>query len=157
MVVQVNVRAFRHEDVPRLFEMMKALSDFEGYKLEISVDDLIRDGLGDRPTFGVLVAERCGTSDLMGMAVYYTIPFTYHGRPNMVLKELFVQQESRGLGVGTRLFTALCNLARERNCKQLLWTVVPWNYTAKKFYAKHGGQVENQWESWLIPDLHESA
>lgn len=151
---EIQVRPFCRNDIIELFEMMSQLATFEGYELQITPHDLERDGLGDRPTFGALVAENTRQQNLLGMAVHYTIPFTYHGRPNMVLKELYVREDYRKLGVGSKLFLTLCNLARKQGCKQLLWTVVPWNENAKKFYRRHGGSEETQWDTWLIPDLN---
>ncbi len=146
---EIVVRPFHAEDVPQLHALMSALADFEGYDLAVTPADVIRRGLSETPQFEAFVAHNKGSTDLVGMAVIYQIPYTYHLKPNLVLKELYVSEGSRGCGVGDALFGAVKARAAELQCGQLLWAVVPWNENAKRFYRKHGGRSEDRWESWI--------
>ncbi|MGI9370429.1 MAG: GNAT family N-acetyltransferase [Ruegeria sp.] len=148
-VKEIVVRPFQAADVPQLHALMLALAEFEGYDLAVTPADIIDRGLSDAPQFEAFVAHHTGSTELLGMAVVYQIPYTYHLKPNLVLKELNVTEASRGSGVGEALFGAVKSRAAELQCGQLLWAVVPWNDKAKGFYSKNGGRSEDRWESWI--------
>jgi GNAT superfamily N-acetyltransferase len=150
---RLEVRPFREEDVGQLHGLMMKLAEFEGYVSGVTERDLKDQGLCDDPSFEAFVAHETGKADLLGMAVIYTIPFTYTGRPNLVLKELFVEESARTLGVGSKLFEAVKRRAKALNCIELLWTIVPWNDNARAFYSKHGGRKEERWEAWICDDF----
>ncbi len=85
---EIVVRPFHAEDVPQLHALMSALADFEGYDLAVTPADVVERGLSEAPQFEVFVAHNTGSTDLVSMAVVYQIPYTYHLKPNLVLKEL---------------------------------------------------------------------
>ena len=59
--------------------------------------------------FTAFVAEQ--DDDLVGMAVVYTIPWTYTLRPKVVLKELFVEEAARNMGAGRAPMAAVISHA----------------------------------------------
>lgn len=127
---------------------MKALARFEGYEddFRVTEEDLCLMGLGARPAFGALVAERQG--QLEGYAAYYIIPFTYRMRPTLVLKELYVSAEARSVGAGRQLFEAVYAVAAEAGAAQMEWLVLPDNHVAKRFYKARGRFQDQAWERW---------
>lgn len=144
----MNIRHFAQKDVAQLLKMMEQLAIFEGYIDDFKVTEqyLEKHGLGDRPQFYVLVAEHNGK--LVGYACYYLIPFTYHLKPKMILKELFIKDIARGLGLGGKLFEALKSEASKHKCALIEWTVLPENEPAQKFYTNHGGRHDSKWQIW---------
>lgn len=145
-----KVRPFNVKDVPSLYRMMKALAKFEGYiaDFEVTEETLIEKGLGESPLFSALVAD--DGHRLLGYAVHYTIPFTYDLRPTTILKELFVCSNTRGLGVGQALFTAVQHEAKEIGSNRLQWLVLPDNEPAKRFYRQQGSSLDTSWEHWQL-------
>jgi len=44
---------------------------------------------------------------VVGLAVYYFVPFTYRAKPNIIIKELYVADKHRSKGVGRLLMKAV--------------------------------------------------
>ncbi len=148
----VVVRQFRRDDACELLSLMKRLATFERYidDFRVSEDDLCRHGLGDQALFQAFVAEEVATQRLVGMAVTYVIPWTYDRRPTLVLKELYVSEDARGLGVGRRLMTVVAQRAESIGAGQLKWTVLPDNTVAQQFYRSLGGRPDADWMPWQM-------
>ncbi len=131
---------------------MQALAEFENYAQEFAVteNDLITFGLGESSVFEAHVAECSVTQDLVGMAVSYTIPWTFDMLPTVVLKEMFVRPGSRGLGVGKALFSRVVQDANEVGASRVNWTVMEGNCSAEAFYADLGGRRDDKWQNWTL-------
>lgn len=144
------IRHFETKDVARLLNMMKQLATFEGYIADFKVTEayLLRHGLGEDRQFNVMIAEVDG--EPMGYICYYTVAFTYHLKPKMILKELFIAKKARALGLGGLLFEALKTEAQNQDCCQIEWTVLPENSSAQNFYIKHGGTHDAKWQLWSL-------
>ena len=149
-----GVRAFRREDVPELLGLMRELAAFEGYidEFRVTQRDLIEFGLCKTPAFRAYVAPDPETpSSLGGMAVTYRQPWTYDRRPALVLKELFVAEACRGLGLGEALMQRVREEARDAAASSIRWTVLRSNDAAKRFYARLGAREDAVWEGWVLP------
>lgn len=146
----LNIRPFSRLDVGPLLGLMKDLARFEGYidDFQVTKTDLIEKGLGDTPVFEAYVAEIGGC--LCGMAVIYSIPWTYDLRPKIVLKELYVAKRHRGLGVGNSLIEAVRKRAVEKGASQVSWTVLKGNKRAEEFYTRLGGEPDPIWDGWVL-------
>jgi len=147
-----EVRPFEERDVRELLDLMRGLADFEGYADEFQITelDIVERGLCATPDFSAYVVPRSGTNELLGMAVTYRIDWTYFGRSNVVLKELFVRENARGLGVGKKLMNVVMKEARGNGAKKLLWTILPCNRRAKSFYSALGATPDTKWENWEV-------
>jgi GNAT superfamily N-acetyltransferase len=150
----VPVRLASAGDAEVLLQSMELLAEFEGYRDRFRVDtkELLARGLaaGEGQQFKAFVADRA-SGGLSGYAVVLEILFTFDLRPTWILKELFVAEDSRGQQVGTALMEAVIAHARTRGCGRLQWLVLPQNERAKRFYRKHGGNIDSNWESWVLP------
>ncbi len=147
-----EVREFAIEDVDQLLTLMHALAVFEGYDsaFRVSREALIDNGLGDSPLFRAYVMPDRLTGRILGMAVTYAIPWTYTLRPDLVLKELYVLDEARGMGVGDALMQAVISEAVSIDAFRLQWTVLESNDTAKRFYSSLGADKDTLWEKWEL-------
>ncbi len=148
-----SVRHAGESDAAKLLILMRELAHVERYidQFRVTEEDLLARGLrgGTEPQYAALLAE---TSDgqLLGYAVVYKVSFTFDLRPNFVLKELYVREISRGLGVGHTLMAAVVAHAKERGCARLKWDVLPDNTRAQTFYRGIGGVPDTAWESWIL-------
>ena len=149
----VKVRTFVHEDAAQLLEMMVSLARFEDYIGDFAVlkQDLIQRGFGDAPEFQALVAhEEANPTRLLGMAVFYWIPFSYDLTAEIVLKELYVRPAGRGKGIGKALMAQLIAIARGEGCRRIKWLVLPENQRARTFYTSLGAKQDTKWENWVL-------
>lgn len=146
----MRVRPAEREDVDRLLELMRGLARFEEYIDDFAVtrESLLEHGFGDGRLFTSFVAEQ--DDDLVGMAVVYTIPWTYTLRPKVVLKELFVEEGARNLGAGKALMAAVVSHARSIDAAELIWTVMEGNREAEGFYRSLGASPDLKWNNWSL-------
>jgi GNAT superfamily N-acetyltransferase len=61
------------------------------------------------------------------------------------LEDLFVVPEFRGRGIGKSLIVYLAQLAVEKGCGRLEWSVLDWNELAIGFYKGIGADVMSDW------------
>lgn len=150
--VAYTVRPACASDASQLLVLMRELASFEGYigQFCVSEDDLLERGLSGGPgqQFTALVADT-GKGQLPGYALVYTVPYTFDLRPSLMLKELYVHESARGLGIGQALMAAVLNLAKQLGCARLKWDVLPGNTRAQAFYRSLGGAPDKDWEAWI--------
>lgn len=149
----VTVRRAEAADAPQLLCLMRALAVFEGYADRFAVTEaaLLARGLdvaaSAAPQFIAFVADT-GIGTLAGMAVLVERAFTLDLRPSVLLKELYVDADSRAAGVGSALMEAVREHVRARQAGELVWDVLPDNKAAKAFYRRWGGAPVRAWERW---------
>ena len=62
------------------------------------------------------------------MSVQYFYPFsTWTSKPSLYLEDLFVIPTLRNKGVGKLLFKALGQIAQQKDCARIYWSVLKWN------------------------------
>lgn len=149
---RTQIRMASREDVPAMLELMRELAVFEGYIDDFAVDESVLRVRGfetDPPDFEVLVAEDQEAGPV-GIAVILTVPFTYHAKPALTLKELYVKESWRAHGIGRQLMRAVASLALERDCVSVKWTVADWNDPGIKFYEILGASCDRVWLNYSM-------
>lgn len=145
-----EIRFFEPKDVPALLLLMKELALLEGYLEDFAITEqyLIEHGFGNKPLFQVLVAQK--NDDIVGYGAFYSVPFTFKGRPKVVLKELYLAQEARGHGIGKMLFDRLKEVAITQRAYAIEWLVLDNNLAAQFFYGKRQAKVDEKWQRWSV-------
>ncbi len=92
-----------------------------------------------QPPFECLLAENAGLA--VGFALFFHSYSTWRGKRGVWLEDLFVLPEARQSGVGAALLRRVAQIARERDCARLEWSVLDWNEAAIGFYRKLGADV----------------
>ncbi|GGR24908.1 GNAT family N-acetyltransferase [Deinococcus ruber] len=141
-----TIRLATATDIPRLLPLMRGLAEYEHYLdvFAVTEDVLRRQGFEKSPPdFYALVAD--SGSELLGMLVYYFLPFTATARPTLFIKELYVTQEAHGQQLGERLMAKAAQQALEHGCGAMLWAVADWNAGGKKFYERLGATPNPVW------------
>lgn len=149
----IGIRQFANDDIPQVLQLMKELAKFEHYidGFAVTEEALRQGGKGPAPQFSIFVAHFIETpAELLGIAVCYTIPFSFDLTPEVVLKELFVRQEFRHYGIGRRLMREVIRYARQLGCVRLRWLVLAGNETARKFYSSLAAKQDTKWENWQL-------
>jgi len=149
----ITVRKAVEGDIPSLLPLMRALAEFEKYVDSFAVSEavLLEQGFQrSPPDFHCLVAEQ--EAKVVGFLVYYFVPFTYRAKPNIIVKELFVTEESRGRGVGTLLMKAVAREAEQTGCGVIKWYVAKWNHRGVEFYERLGGKIDPDWHEFQMSE-----
>ncbi|MBT8246089.1 MAG: GNAT family N-acetyltransferase [Winogradskyella sp.] len=133
------------DDMPRVYELIKELAIFEKEPdaVEVTVEQLVRDGYGEHPKFVCFVIEVEGKVE--GLALIYTRYSTWKGEV-IHLEDLIVSQASRGKGLGSLLLDEVVKYGKEKGVKRISWEVLDWNEPAIEFYKKKGANVMRDWD-----------
>lgn len=140
----MNIRKGNPEDMNSVLGLIKELAIFEKEPdaVVITVDDLIRDGFGEKPLFHVFVAEV--DSEIVGIALYYYRYSTWKGK-TIHLEDLIVKEKMRGTGLGSALYTEIMKQGKKENVRRVEWNVLDWNTPAVNFYKNSGAKILDDW------------
>ena len=137
-------------DVPEILEMIRGLAEYEklSHACVATIEDLRRTLFGERPAAEVLLAydrDACA-----GFALFFTNYSTFLAKPGIYLEDLFVKPEARGKGFGLALLKRLAQLAVDRDCGRVEWSVLDWNEPAIGFYKQLGAQPMDEWTMFRL-------
>jgi GNAT superfamily N-acetyltransferase len=141
----IKLRFATENDVAVILGLIKALAEFEKLSHEVVADeDTIRKNLfTERRSAEVVLAEKNG--EAIGCAIFFHNFSTFLGRPGLYLEDLFVKPEYRNEGVGRLLLENLAQIAIQRDCGRMEWSVLDWNEKAIRFYKNLGAEPMNEW------------
>lgn len=154
MTHSVVVRPATPNDTETVFALIQALAEYEKLSHEVtgSVEALTDHLFGDRPVVEALLADIAEQS--VGFALFFTNYSTFLTKPGLYLEDLFVLPEYRGRGIGKALIQQLAQLAVERDCGRLEWSVLDWNAPAIGFYERMGAAVLPDWRTCRVTGEH---
>ena len=143
--MKYSIRTAKIEDMPKVLERIQELAVFENEPdaVEVTVEDLEKEGFGDTPLFYCYVAE--SNFDIIGIALFYYRFSTWKGR-SIHLEDLIVKEDKRGLGIGSALYEKVMQFAVEKKVKRVEWNVLDWNTPAVNFYKKTGAKILDDWK-----------
>ena len=141
----VLVRPAGPADVPLLHELIRELADFEHRLDEVVLETQTLHAalFGLEQCVEAVVADYAGQP--AGFALFLTTFSTFRGRTNLYIEDLFVRPAQRRAGVGQALVRHLAELAVERGCGRLEWSVLTWNAAAIDFYRQLGAEPVTDW------------
>jgi GNAT superfamily N-acetyltransferase len=133
------------KDVPIILDFIKKLAEYEKLSHEVvaSEADLETYLFGDQKVAEVLIGYEAEIP--VAFALFFQNFSTFLGKPGIYLEDLFVLEEHRGKGYGTKLLASLASIALERDCGRLEWAVLDWNEPSIKFYKSLGARLMNEW------------
>jgi ribosomal protein S18 acetylase RimI-like enzyme len=148
----MKVREALKTDMPQVLELIKELAIFEKEPdaVEVTVQDLEREGFGENPLFTCFVADASASlsdhpsSEIVGAALVYFRFSTWKGR-TLHLEDLIVNEAHRGKGIGEALYKKVMQFAFDRGLKRVAWDVLDWNTGAIRFYERSGANVLKTW------------
>lgn len=140
----MNIRKAQETDLPVIIDLIRELAHFEKEPdaVEVTVEELRRDGFGDLPLFSILVAEV--DQEIVGMAFYYFRYSTWKGK-TIHLEDLIVREKARGTGVGSALYSEIMKRGSAEGVRRIEWAVLDWNEAAIRFYEKSGAHILKDW------------
>jgi GNAT superfamily N-acetyltransferase len=142
----VSVRAARASDLPRIWQLVLELAEYERMSGYVSGSEerlgILLFGGGD--SLEARVVEHAGR--IVGYALFYTCYSSFRTRRRLWLEDLYVEPPARGTGAGRALMRELARVALERGCDRVDWNVLDWNQLAIDFYERNGaGAVRSEW------------
>ena len=156
---ELIVRSATPTDVPILFQLIQALAKYENLSAAVTgnVGALQEHLFGSRPYVEAILAEYQG--QVVGFALFFHNYSTFLTQPGIYLEDLFILPEYRRQGIGKIILTYLANLAVERGCGRLEWSVLNWNQPAIAFYEQIGAVVLPDWRICRLTghSLHQLA
>ena len=144
----MKIRKGQKEDMNGVLALIQELAVFEKEPdaVLITVDDLVRDGFGDKPLFQVFVAEaENAPNEIVGIALYYYRYSTWKGK-TIHLEDLVVKESMRGTGLGYALYSEILKQGKKDNVRRVEWNVLDWNTPAIEFYEKSGAKILKDWQ-----------
>jgi len=139
-----SIRNAVEKDMQSVLDLITELAVFEKEPdaVEVTVDDLLKNGFGKQPKFKIFVAEE--DKIIIGIALIYERFSTWKG-PIIHLEDLIITQSKRKLGAGKALYTAVLKYAHSIGSKRVSWEVIDWNTNAIEFYKSTGATYLNDW------------
>lgn len=138
------VRKGTPDDIPAVFELVKELAIYEKahHEVQNTVEQMLADGFGSKPVFGLFVAEHQGI--IVGISVFYYRYSTWKGK-RIYLEDIIVTETHRGRGLGSILFEATIEEGKKTQCTGMMFQVLEWNTPSIEFYKKYGTRFDAEW------------
>ncbi len=144
--VRMIIRKGTREDMSAALELIKELAHFENEPnaVEVTVEELLKDGFGNDPLFYTFVAET--QEGIIGMALFYYRYSTWKGK-TIHLEDLIVKENKRGTGAGSALYKEVIKFAKKEGVRRVEWVVLNWNQHAIDFYERSGAAILQDWRT----------
>lgn len=147
----VVLRKATDADAAVIAEYLKKLAEYEKLSEDCTVfPAAIAELMNEENGLNAIIAERYGIP--LGMMTYYFYKIaTFSGKRVLYIEDVFIDEDSRGEGIGAMLFAEARHIAEEKGCARLEWKCLDWNTSAQKFYSKIGGEIsDGGWLTYTI-------
>lgn len=150
MTNQTTIRVASINDAKIICEFIHKLAEFENFKDLCSIDvELLKQLMQEQNGVNALIAERNGK--VVGVLTYYFFKIaTFSGKRVLYIEDVFINENMRGLGIGSMLFSKIKEIAITSKCIRLEWKCLDWNTPAQKFYNKIGAATSSEWLTYTI-------
>jgi len=150
MALDFEIRSATEADVGVILSFIKRLAAYENLTGEVvATEELLRQTLfGIRRTAEVAIGYL--NDEPVGFVLFFQNYSTFLARPGIYIEDLFVEEAVRRRGFGAELLRYVANLAIERNCGRLEWSVLDWNEPAIRFYRKLGAVPMSAWTVFRV-------
>ncbi len=145
-----KIRSAVADDAQAIFDMIVELAVYEKALVEVKTNprEILETLFGEGSVTEALICEVAGKA--VGYAVFFTSYSTWMGRNGVYLEDLYVSPDSRGLGAGKAMIQKIAQLAVERRCARLEWSVLDWNKPAIDFYLGIGAKPMDEWVRYRL-------
>jgi GNAT superfamily N-acetyltransferase len=137
-------------DAPIILALIKALAEYERMASDVVADEALVQSsfFGPSPSAEAVIARVA--DEPVGFAVWFHNHSTFLGRRGLYLEDLFVTPAWRGQGVGRALLAHLAQVAVDRGCGRMEWSVLNWNEPAIRFYRSLGAKPMDEWRVYRL-------
>lgn len=145
-----TIRFAKPEDFTQLIELIKAHAIFEeADPLETKNINKLNDCIFKTEVLKCLVAEQ--NKELIGYATFIKQFSTWDANYYVYLDCLYLNEKTRGKGLGTAIMEEIKAYAKSENCKIIQWQTPGFNKNAIQFYNKIGAKsLSKERFTWTI-------
>lgn len=149
-ISELKIQPATRADVSVILSFIQKLADYERLSHEVTAtEETLRETLfGRRRTAEVALGYY--KHQPVGFVLFFHNYSTFLGRSGIYIEDLFVDESYRRRGFGGALFRYVANLANERRCGRLEWSVLDWNEPAINFYLKLGAVPMSEWTVFRV-------
>ena len=146
------LRFATERDTKIILQFIKELADFEKMSKDVvATEESLKQSLFEKKCAEVIIGE-C-MSKPIGFVLFFHNFSTFIGKPGIYIEDIYVMPGYRHKGFGGIMLSYMAQLAVERDCARLEWSVLNWNEAAIKFYLKAGAKAMNEWTVFRLSDL----
>ena len=153
--LKYKIRDATEEDIPTIMDLCYQLSVYEKLEFKGTEEKYRKYGFTKDKIYDCLLVENTGGPgpEYLGVALFYYTFSTFEAKPTLWLEDIFVPEELRGNGIGTNLLKQLCQIAVEKDCGRVEWTVLDWNEPSRQFYFNIGAKAMDEWTTFrMLPN-----
>lgn len=144
------IRAAKISDVRAIHGLLLQFGAHWGHKDWVSAtpETLQAALFGTEPNGFGHVAEIDG--QVIGVALWFLTFNFWMAEPILFLEDIYVDEAARGNGAGAALMRTLAQEATRRGCARIDWIVKADDRDSQRFYARHGGERQGEFEVWRM-------
>ncbi|ETS62771.1 hypothetical protein PaG_02513 [Moesziomyces aphidis] len=154
---QFTIRQGTKADCAIVLDFIQQLADYEKEPDAVKATvQTLEENVFNKGYAEVLIAEQHDSDSssapvAVGMALYFFSFSTWTSKPSLYLEDLYVIPTLRNKGVGKLLFKALGQVAQQRDCARLDWSVLTWNAPSIAFYTQVlGAKPMDEWKGMRL-------
>jgi GNAT superfamily N-acetyltransferase len=154
--MNIQIREAESADAPDIADLLRSLGLFahlEGEAREVT-QERVRCHLGlcaADDSHLVLVAQ-LPSGEIVGYCAVHWLPYLILPGPEGYVSELFIMEQFRAQGLGSRLLEAVKSEAQKRGCSRLmLLNMRKRESYQRQFYAKHGWEERPDAANFILP------
>ena len=146
----IRIKFATIKDISLILQFIKELAEYEQLLHEVvATEKLLEETLfGNQSCAEVIIGYL--DEKPVSFALFFHNFSTFLGKPGIYLEDLYVKPEARGKGIGKIMLSYLAQLAKDRNCGRLEWSVLDWNETAINFYKNLGAKAMDDWTVYRV-------
>jgi GNAT superfamily N-acetyltransferase len=169
MLPPFTIRPAQPIDTPAVFALIQALAEYEQLTHQVvgNADLLEQHLFGPKPSVEAIVATVSAKVDqpdqsldqlpdqppnqlIVGFALFFPNYSTFLTQPGIYLEDLFVLPTYRSQGIGKALIKTVAQIAHDRGCGRMEWSVLDWNAPAIAFYQSLGADILPDWRTCRV-------
>jgi len=142
--MEYSIRNCKITDLPKLVILCQKHAEFEkaDYAPEGKEENLKKALFGENPQLYCLVVAVKET--IVGYASYTFDFSTWDASTFLYMDCLFLDEETRGFGIGELLIEKLKEIGKQKNCVNIQWQTPQFNERAIKFYNRIGAKGKDK-------------
>lgn len=145
----LELRMANEGDIPTILQFIFELAEFEEAANEVqSTEEGLREVLFVKHGAEALIAKLDQVP--VGFAIWAYSFSTFTGKPTLYIDDIYVQENQRGRGIGSKMFSYIAEVASENDCARMDWYCMETNVSGKEYYHNMGAEEINWFKVYRL-------